>query len=71
MPNVSNLFKKTEIVRINEIENEITTDHDHDEYITTQEFDKLTLETFSERLAKANLASKCNIANFVKKIHEF
>ena len=30
---------------ISEIENKITTDHDHDKYITTQEFNKLTAET--------------------------
>ena len=27
---------------ISENENKITTDHDHDKYITTQEFNKLT-----------------------------
>ena len=35
--------------------------------LTTQEFTKLTSETFSARLAQANLTSKNNIANFVKK----
>ena len=34
------------------------TDHDHDKYITTLEFNKLTSETFSARLAQENLASK-------------
>ena len=28
--------------KISETENKITTDHDHDKYITTQEFNKLT-----------------------------
>ena len=47
MPNVSNLIKKTEHdTKICEIENKITTDNDHDKYITTQEFNKLTLENF-------------------------
>ena len=41
--------------------------HDHDKYLTIQEFNKLTAETFTERLAQANLGSKSNIANFVKK----
>ena len=48
-----------------ENENEITTDHD--KYITTQEFNKSTSETFTVRFTEANLASKNDIANFVKK----
>ena len=32
-----------------------------------QEFNKLASETFSARLAQANLANKKDIANFVKK----
>ena len=47
---------------VNEIENQITIDHDHDKYITTQEFKKI----FSARLAQANLATKSNIDDFVK-----
>ena len=35
---------------------------------TTQEFDKLTLEKFNASLKQENLASKNDIANFVKKI---
>ena len=50
-----------------EIENKITTDHDHDKYITTQEFNKLTSENFATRLVQANLASKNDTANFVRK----
>ena len=49
--------KKTDYkTKVNEIEKKIT-DHNHDEYITTQEFNNLTSECFSERLAQANLAS--------------
>ena len=36
-------------------------------YITTEEFNKLTSQNFSARLAQTNLASKNDIANFVKK----
>ena len=62
IPNVSNLVKKTEYnTKISEIENKITTDHDHDKYITTQELIKLTAENFAVRLAQANLASKSGI----------
>ena len=59
--------KKLTIKKIREIENKITSDNDHDKYITTEEFNKLPSENFTARLAKANLASKSNIANFVKK----
>ena len=59
--------KKVTIKKICEIENKITSDNDHDRYITTEEFNKLPSENFTARLAKANLASKSNIANFVKK----
>ena len=45
----------------------IATDHDHDKYITTQKFNKLTAESFTARLAQANLARKNDIVNFVKK----
>ena len=67
IPNVSNLVKKTDYNRkICEIENKIT-DHDHDKYITTQEFNKLTSENFTASLKQANLASKNDTVNFVKK----
>ena len=59
--------KKTDYnTKINEIEKKIT-DHDHDKYITTPEFNKLTAENFAARLAQANLASKNDIAALVKK----
>ena len=40
---------------------------DHSKYITTPEFNMSTAEIFAARLAKANLASKNDIANFVRK----
>ena len=40
--------------------------HDHDKYITTKEFNKLTSENFTARLKQANLPSKNDIANFVR-----
>ena len=51
------------------IENKITADHNHDKYITTQEFNEVTSENFTARLEQANLASKNDIVNFVKKIN--
>ena len=66
IPNVSNLVKKTDYnTKINEIEKKIS-DHNHDKYITTPEFSKLTAEDFAARLAQANLATKGDIADFVK-----
>ena len=41
------------------------TDHNHDKYITTPEFIKLTSENFAVRLKQANSTSKSDIANFV------
>ena len=35
--------------------------------LTTQEFNKLTSEDFTQRLKQENLGSKTDIANFVKK----
>ena len=58
-------LKKLTLKRINEIEEKNTTDHDHDKYITTQEFNKLT-ENFTARLKQADLASKSDVANFIK-----
>ena len=43
------------------------TDHNHDKYITTPEFNKFTAESFDLRLKRENLASKSDIANFIKK----
>ena len=55
--------------KINETENRINSDHDQCKYITTKKIIDLTSETFTVRLAQANLASKNDIANFVKKTH--
>ena len=68
IPNVRNLVKKTDCnTKINETGKEIT-DHDQsNKYIATQEFNELTAEKFSAWLKQANLLSKSNIANFVKR----
>ena len=64
---MSNLVKKTNYnTKISEVEKKIT-DHGHDKHITTPEFNKLTAEHFTARSAQANLASKTDIVNFVKK----
>ena len=68
IPNISNLVKKTGYsTKIIEIEKSITV-HDHDKYITTPEFNKLTAENLDARLGQANLPSKSDIVNFVKNL---
>ena len=47
---------------MSEIEKKMT-DHDHDKYITTPEFNKLTAENFAARLAQANLVTKADFHN--------
>ena len=52
IPNVSNLVKKTDYdTKVNGIKKNII-DHNHDKYITTPEFNKLTAENFVARLAQ-------------------
>ena len=65
--NVSNLVRKTDYdTKVSEIEKKIT-DDDHDKYITSPEFNKLTAECFATRLKQANLANKNDVTNFVNK----
>ena len=67
MSDVSNLVKKTAFnSKISEIENKVS-DDDHDKYITTAEFNKLTAENFTARLVQGNLATSLTIFN--KKIN--
>ena len=42
--------------------------HDYGKYITTQEFNKLTADTFAARLAQAKLATEVDFADFVKEL---
>ena len=39
------------------------TDHDHNKYITTPEFNKLTSENFAARLKQANVVTKTEFDN--------
>ena len=57
IPDVSNLVKKADYdAKISDDYDMIY--HDHDKYITTPEFNKLTAENFAARLAQANLVTK-------------
>ena len=61
MPNISSLVKKTDFnTKITEIGKELT-DHNHDKYITTSEFNTLADHAFNARLAPANLVTKTDI----------
>ena len=55
---VSNLVKKTNYeTKISELEKKLT-DHNHDKYVTTPEFNTSAANVFNARLAKANLITK-------------
>ena len=55
---VSNLVKKTDYnTKIKEIENNLS-NHNHDKYITTPEFNTLAADVFNARLSQANLVTK-------------
>ena len=51
IPDISNLVKKTDYdAKIKDIEKKVT-NHDHDKYITSSEFNNLTAKKFAARLA--------------------
>ena len=65
-------FKKTDYdTKITEIEKKLT-DHNHDKYITTPEFNTLAADVFNARLAQANLITKTDfdakLSSFNRKI---
>ena len=69
IPNVSNLVTKTDYnTKISDIEKKIT-DHSHDEYIATSEFNRLTTENFKTRLAQANLITKADLDTELNKYY--
>ena len=45
----------------------MTANHNHDKYITTQQFNKLKSENINAALKQAILASKTDLGNFAKK----
>ena len=53
--------------KISELEKKFT-DHKHDKYITTREFDKLRAENFAARSAQANLVTKTDFDNKLKSL---
>ena len=70
IPSVSNLVKKTNYdTIINETEKKIT-DHTHDKYATTPEFNNLTAENFAARLAQADLVTKDDFDNKLSNLNQ-
>ena len=67
LSNVTDLVKKTDYsIKISKIEKKVTTDHDHDKYIATQEL--ILTTNLVVRSAQSNLRSKCDIADFIKNV---
>ena len=65
IPDVSSIVKKTDYnTKITEIEKKLT-DHNHDKYIATPEFNTLAASVFNGRLAQANFVSKTDFDNQV------
>ena len=58
IPSVSSLVKKTDNnTKVVEIENKLT-NHNHDKYIDTSEYNKLAADVFNARIAQAKLVTK-------------
>ena len=63
-------LKKTDYdTKVNKIEKKLT-DHNHDEYITFPEFNKITAESFSARVAQANLVTKIDFDDKLKNLNK-
>ena len=70
IPDVSSFVEKLDYnKKIDEVEKKFT-DHNHDKYTTTPEFNKLTAETFAARLKQANLVTKTNFDDKLKNFNE-
>ena len=70
IPDVSILVKKTDYnTKISEVENKLT-DHNHNNYITTPEFNKLTAENFAARLKEVNLVRKKDFDDKLKNLNK-
>ena len=66
----NSLVKKTNYnTKISEIEKK-TTDHNHDKYITTPEFNTMAASVFNARLTQANLMTKIDLDAELKKISD-
>ena len=70
IPDVSSLVKKNDYdTKISEIESKVS-DHSHDKYITTPEFNNLAARVFNARLAQANLVTKTDFDAKLKSLNK-
>ena len=70
IPNVTNLVTKIDHnTKISEFEKKVS-DHNHDKYTTTPEFNKLTTENFKARLAQADLVTKTDFDTKLQDINK-
>ena len=66
--NVNGLVTKKDYnIKISDTEKKIT-DHDHDKYITTSEFNKLNLKNLKARLSQTYLVTKMDLDAKLKDI---
>ena len=69
IPSVSSLVKKTDYdTKTSELEKKLT-DHNHDEYITTPEFNTLAANVLNAKLTQANLITKTNFDDKVSSLN--
>ena len=62
-------LKKTDYdTKVTEIENKLN-NHNHDKYITTTEFNTLTVDIFNARLSQADLVTKTSFDNTVSSLN--
>ena len=70
MPDVSNLVQKTDYdTKINETEYKVS-DHNHDKYVTTPEFNNLSAGVLTERLAQTYLKTKTDFDTELKSLNQ-
>ena len=64
------MVKKTDHnTKIGEIETKIT-DHNHDKYINTPEFNNLTTENFAARSKQENLVTKMDFGDELRSLNQ-
>ena len=56
-------------IPVAEIEKKVT-DHDHDKYITTPEFNNLAARVFTARLAQPNLVAKTDFDDKLRSLNQ-
>ena len=66
IPSITGLATNSALNAISEIENKVS-DHNHDKYITTPEFNTLAARAFNARFAKVDLVTKTDFDTKLKK----